>query len=133
ELRSAEPDRKAQLIAPKELLVTGDDRLLQVVMHNLLANAWKFSRGRTEAVIELGVQPAGKGATYFVRDNGVGFDPDHARQLFRPFHRLMPDEFEGTGIGLATVRRIIERHGGTVRADGVHDGGATMSFTLGPE
>lgn len=132
ELQLAEPDRKARLIAPKELLVAGDDRLLQLVMHNLLANAWKFTRGKHEAVIELGVAGRGKRASYFVRDNGVGFDPEYAGQLFRPFHRLMPDAFEGNGIGLATVRRIIERHGGTVRADGVPGEGATISFKLDP-
>lgn len=132
ELQIAEPDRKARLIAPKELLVAGDDRLLQLVMHNLLTNAWKFTRGEHEAVIEVGVAGRGKRASYFVRDNGVGFDPEYARQLFRPFHRLMPDAFEGNGIGLATVRRIIERHGGTVRADGVAGAGATISFSLDP-
>lgn len=131
DLRTMEPDRKVRLIAPAELVVTADKRLLQAVIQNLVSNAWKFTRERDEAVIELGVSERDGVPTYFVRDNGIGFDPEHARQLFRPFHRLMPERFEGTGIGLATVRRIIERHGGTVRADGVPGQGATISFTLG--
>jgi len=130
ELSRAEPGRCARLVAPARILATGDDTLLRLVIHNLMANAWKFTRDRDAAVIEVGTHVQGGEAIYFVRDNGIGFEPEHARQLFRPFHRLRPDEFEGTGIGLATVRRIIERHGGKVSAEGTPGDGATISFSL---
>jgi light-regulated signal transduction histidine kinase (bacteriophytochrome) len=99
-------------------------------MHNLIANAWKFTRDREVTVIEVGTDARDDELTYFVRDNGIGFEPEHARQLFRPFHRLRPDEFDGTGIGLATVRRIIERHGGKTWAEGAPGEGATIFFSL---
>lgn len=130
DLSRAEPGRCARLVAPDRILATGDDRLLRLVIHNLIANAWKFTRDRDAAVIEVGTHMQGGETIYFVRDNGIGFEAEHARQLFRPFHRLRPDEFEGTGIGLATVRRIIERHGGKVSAEGTPGEGATISFSL---
>ena len=111
--------------------VTGDAATLQQVLTNLLSNAVKFTRTREQAVIEIGAQAGDEGWTVWVRDNGVGFDPAYTGKLFGPFQRLhLHSEFEGTGIGLATVRRIILRHGGRVRADSVPGEGATFSFTL---
>ncbi len=96
-----------------------------------MTNAWKFTRSRPEAVIELG---RNADHTFFVRDNGVGFDPSYAAKMFRPFQRLHhPKEFEGTGIGLATVQKILERHGGKAWAEGEPDRGATIYFTTGAE
>ena len=130
ELARVEPGRCARLSAPERILANGDKTLLRLVIHNLIANAWKFTRDRAETVIEVGTRARDGELIYFVRDNGIGFEPEHARQLFRPFHRLRPEEFEGTGIGLATVRRIIERHGGKAWAEGTPGEGATISFSL---
>jgi signal transduction histidine kinase len=112
--------------------VLADHTLLRTVWMNLLSNAIKFTAQRATARIEIGAQPAGAGETaLYVRDNGVGFESQYADQLFGVFQRLhRDDEFAGTGIGLATVRRIIERHGGRVWADGRVDAGATVYFTL---
>ena len=132
DLRRFERDRQVAVIIADDLLAYGDPRLITVVLQNLLGNAWKFTRGRIPAEIVLGGAAQGDGRrAFYVRDNGVGFDPSHADQLFRPFHRLHADAgFEGTGIGLATVRRIVERHGGTVWAEGASGSGATFWFTL---
>jgi hypothetical protein len=101
------------------------------MFENLLGNAWKFTAPRDTTKIELGVSQGEARRVYFVRDNGVGFDTSHADRLFKPFQRLHPtSEFAGTGIGLATVHRIITRHGGRVWADGAPDQGATVYFTL---
>ncbi|GGO39389.1 sensor histidine kinase [Deinococcus humi] len=111
--------------------VTGDAATLQQVIVNLLNNAVKFTRPREQAVIEIGAQAGDEEWTVWVRDNGVGFDPAYTGKLFGPFQRLhLHSEFEGTGIGLATVRRIILRHGGRTWAEGVPGEGATFSFTL---
>ena len=113
------------------ITVDGDPHLLRVVLENLLGNAWKYTGTRQEAVVEFGqVEIAGKPAC-FVRDNGVGFDMEHAAKLFSPFQRLPgTDEFEGHGIGLAMVERIIQRHGGRVWAEGRKGEGATFFFTV---
>lgn len=132
ELEVADPDRRVRLVAPEKLMVIGDDRLLAIVVHNLISNAWKFSRGRADAIIEIGTRARERKTIVFVKDDGIGFEPDYAVQLFRPFHRLRPEEFEGTGIGLATVRRIIERHGGEVWAEAAPGHGATIFLTLDP-
>lgn len=117
-------------------VASGDDSLLRLVWQNLLANAVKYSSGRTPPKIEIGVLPgaAGSEMVYFVRDNGVGFDMAHSGKLFGLFQRLHGvDQFPGTGVGLANVRRIVERHGGRVWAESVPDHGATFFFTLGSE
>jgi light-regulated signal transduction histidine kinase (bacteriophytochrome) len=111
-----------------------DPGLLRRVFANLIGNAVKFSRDREPAVIEIGRTETAGDATYFVRDNGVGFDMAHAGQMFGVFQRLhLQEEFEGTGIGLAIVERIVRRHEGRVWAEATPDQGATFFFTLGTE
>jgi signal transduction histidine kinase len=113
----------------------GDPRLLRQVLDNLLSNAWKFSAHQTEGEITMGVEPDAEGKpVFFVRDNGAGFDMAHAGKLFGAFQRLHSvTDFPGTGIGLATVQRIIKRHGGRIWADSAPGRGATFYFTLGRE
>ena len=105
------------------------------MLENLLENAWKFTAHRDGATIEFAATSAGDAPVCcYVRDNGAGFDPAYAGKLFQPFQRLhSASEFPGSGIGLASVRRIIERHGGRTWAEGTVDGGATIYFTLNPE
>ena len=112
--------------------VRADRALLRMVLVNLISNAVKFTGARAEAKIEIGCAPNGIGETViFIRDNGAGFDPKYAGKLFGAFQRLhRQDEFEGTGIGLANVQRIVHRHGGRAWAEGVVDGGATFYFSI---
>lgn len=131
QLRRAQPDRRIEIVIAAGMVVDGDARLLRIALENLLGNAWKFTGRSAEPRIELGVTSGGDSA-YFVRDNGAGFDMAYASKLFGAFQRLhSADEFEGTGIGLATVQRIINRHGGRIWAIGEVDRGATFCFTLG--
>jgi two-component system, sensor histidine kinase and response regulator len=131
-LQEGAPERPVELKIRPGLVVTGDGQLLRIALENLLENAWKFTGRQPEPRIEFGVtHPAGE-PTYFVRDNGAGFDMTYAARLFGPFQRLHPQhEFPGSGIGLATVQRIIHRHGGRVWAEGLIGQGATFHFTLG--
>jgi two-component system, NtrC family, sensor kinase len=127
--RSA-PDRAVEIVVSENLVAMGDERLLTIVFENLLGNAWKFTGRRPKARIEVGAIGE-DGHTYFVRDNGVGFDMAYASKLFGMFQRLhSATEFEGTGIGLATVHRVVRRHGGKIWAESVIEHGATFFFTL---
>jgi PAS domain S-box-containing protein len=127
------PERRVKTSVVSGLIVQGDARLLRIVLENLLLNAWKFTSKRPDAEIRFGVSQTEHGLAYYVSDNGVGFDMAYANKLFGAFQRLHTlNEFEGTGIGLATVQRIIHRHGGMVWADGVLNEGATFYFTLHP-
>jgi PAS domain S-box-containing protein len=132
QLRTRDPSRQVQMTVQDGVRATADRALIRSALENLLENAWKFTAGRDGAAIEFGTTPAGDAALCcYVRDNGAGFDPAYAGKLFQPFQRLHDaTEFPGTGIGLASVRRIIERHGGRTWAEGAVDGGATIYFTL---
>ena len=130
-LRFAYPERTVQTVVAPGVTVFGDERLLSLVLENLLDNAWKFTKNREAARIEFGAEPGGEGIACFVKDNGAGFDMTYASKLFQPFQRLHKlDEFPGTGIGLATVKRIIERHGGRVWIEGAMDHGTTAHFVI---
>jgi len=130
DLRGASPDRAATVDIEAGLGAWGDRRLLNVVLLNLIGNAWKFTSRRPEPRIQIGRRP-GSPPTFFVRDNGAGFDMSYAANLFAPFQRLhRAEEFEGTGIGLATVQRIIARHGGSIWAESAIGEGATFFFSL---
>lgn len=130
-LRQQEPERNVQLVAPEALVTEGDARLLRVVMDNLLGNAWKFTGGRADATIEMGLQNNDGEPVYYVRDNGAGFDMAYADKLFGAFQRLHDShEFPGIGIGLATVQRVIHKHGGRIWAESAPDQGAAFYFTL---
>ena len=130
-LRQVEPGRDVDCVVASGLTAHADAGLMRIVLENLIGNAQKFSAGRSGTKIEFGSVTAESGPVYFVRDNGVGFDAAYADKLFAPFQRLhAQNEFTGTGIGLATVRRIIARHGGKVWAEGVVNQGATIHFTL---
>ena len=132
DLREREPQRQAQVHIQDGLNAHGDPRLLLAVLQNLLGNAWKFTSRQGQARIELGSQPdPGGDPIFFVKDNGAGFDMAFAHKLFGTFERLhSPGDFSGTGIGLATVKRVIERHGGRVWAESKLNEGATFYFTL---
>jgi signal transduction histidine kinase len=133
DLRANDPQRKVTVQVEPSLMVEADAGLLRIVLENLLRNAWKFTRNNPEAQIQVGARadPAGGPLAFFVRDNGVGFDLGTARRLFQPFQRLHSGAaFEGTGIGLAIVRRIIERHGGRVWPESAVGQGACFLFTL---
>jgi len=132
-LAMAQPERKVEIFVAPKCLVNADPGLMQVVLQNLLRNAWKFT-GRTDHPrIEFGCSQQGMVTVFYVRDNGAGFDQRYADKLFKPFQRLhATSDFPGTGIGLATVEKIIRRHGGEVWAEGVIEKGATFYFTLEP-
>ncbi len=135
ELKQKDPDRLVDWVIAEGLTVEGDARLLRVALENLLGNAWKFTAKHPRARIEFGALPQSNGArTYFVRDDGAGFDMARATQLFAPFKRLHDQsQFRGTGVGLATVQRVIQRHRGKIWAEGAVNQGATFCFTLSGE
>lgn len=132
DIQTNDPSRRnVEWIIPKTLPAFGDARLLRTALENLLGNAWKFCASRERARIEVGSEEQPEGTVYFVRDDGAGFDMAYQDKLFHAFQRLHTTaEFPGTGIGLATVHRIIQRHGGRIWADGKVDQGATFYFTL---
>ena len=132
DLGRTHPERNVRFTIAEGLTVQGDPGLLRSVMENLLGNAWKFTSMREQAHIEFGAAPQSDGKrAYFVRDNGIGFNMAHATKLFGVFERLHPEKpFPGTGIGLATVQRIVQRHGGRAWAEASENRGATFYFTL---
>jgi signal transduction histidine kinase len=129
--RAISSEREVNVEVRQGLSARADARLVRVAIHNLLENAFKFTRARTAAHIEVGTRLMDGRPAFFVADNGIGFDMRHADRLFGSFERLHDDRtYEGTGIGLATVRRIVERHGGTIWAESTPDRGTTFYFTL---
>ena len=132
QLQRQEPGRHVRFTIQQPALATADPTLVRAALQNLLDNAWKFTSARDDAAIEFGMTPDGtSGSCFFVRDNGAGFDAADAGKLFKPFQRLhSASEFPGTGIGLASVRQIVERHGGRTWAEGASGAGATFYFTL---
>ena len=131
ELARSEPGRQVAFQLQEGLEADADPRLTRVILENLLGNAWKFTRRTAEARIALGVEPHDAGTCFFVRDNGAGFDPAYATHLFGPFQRLhSAAEYPGSGVGLATVQRIVERHGGRIWAEARPGQGATFYWTI---
>jgi light-regulated signal transduction histidine kinase (bacteriophytochrome) len=133
DLRQGTPERRAEFLIQPNIRTFGDARLLEIAMKNLLRNAWKFTRMRETTCIEFGARELAADQACFVRDNGIGFDMCNAERMFQAFQRLHNSaEYPGHGIGLTTVQRIINRHGGRIWAEGEVDKGATFYFTLKP-
>ena len=131
ELKASDPQRSVEVLVAPNLFALADRRLVTILLKNLIRNAWKFTAKAASARIEFGAENNGGSIAFFVRDNGVGFDMANAAKIFKPFQRLHPDkEFPGSGIGLATVKRIIDKHGGKVWAESKPQKGATFFFTL---
>lgn len=130
QLREQEPERQVDITLTENMSATGDEHLLRIVLENLLGNAWKYTNKIKHAQIEFGVKQQDGQPVFYVKDNGAGFDMQYANKVFDAFQRLHGAEFEGTGIGLATVQRCIRRLGGTIWAEAEVDGGATFFFTL---
>jgi light-regulated signal transduction histidine kinase (bacteriophytochrome) len=132
ELRLQQIDRQVEWVITPGLVAWCDSQLMRILLENLLGNAWKYSSCAEHARIEFGGSESDGRQAFFVRDNGAGFSMTEVGRLFKPFQRLhCSNDIPGTGIGLATVQRIVERHGGRVWGEGTVDGGATFSFTLG--
>ena len=132
ELQKHNPERQVKVTIQPGMTAKGDRSLLQIVLENLLGNAWKYTGGVDSAVIEFGTETVDNETVYFIQDNGIGFDMQYANKLFTPFQRLHSSgEFPGTGIGLATVARIIERHNGRIWAEAAPNQGARFRFVLG--
>ncbi len=130
-LREMNPDREIEFAINPGLTALGDETLLEVALTNLMGNAVKFTGPRPQALVEVGAGRSGAETVFYVRDNGVGFDMSHAGILFKPFQRLhRTSQFPGDGIGLATVQRVVQRHGGRIWAEAEPDRGATFYFTL---
>jgi light-regulated signal transduction histidine kinase (bacteriophytochrome) len=134
-LQQADPDRHVRLMVAESIVVSADRNLLLIVLENLLGNAWKFTSKSKEATIEVGLhRDRGNPPVCIVRDNGAGFDPQGSGDLFAAFQRFhRQEEFPGTGVGLATVKRIIDRHGGRIWAESTPGRGATFYFTVGSD
>jgi light-regulated signal transduction histidine kinase (bacteriophytochrome) len=131
ECRRREPDRRVECVVADRIVAHGDPRLLQLVLENLIGNAWKFTSRTEQASIEFSTSDGDGQTVYVVRDNGAGFDMTYAQKLFGAFQRLhAASDFPGTGVGLATVQRIIRRHGGWISAEGAPGKGATFKFAL---
>jgi light-regulated signal transduction histidine kinase (bacteriophytochrome) len=131
ELTMADKSRDVRFHVTPGIVVSGDPGLFRLLMENLIRNAWKFTANRQGALIEFGVMQKEGKAVYFIRDNGVGFDGKEADRLFKPYQRLHSQrEFKGSGIGLAITKRIVNRHGGEIWAEGEKDKGATFYFQL---
>ena len=131
DLQQIQPKRRVEFFIETELNIDGDERLLRIMLENLLGNAWKFTRKQDHAKIEFGVTEIDRGTAFYIRDNGVGFNMEYANKIFNVFQRLhSSSEFEGSGIGLATVQRIVRMHGGRVWAESKKGAGATFYFTL---
>jgi light-regulated signal transduction histidine kinase (bacteriophytochrome) len=130
-LRSANPARKVEAVIAPGLECHGDERLLRIALENLIGNAWKFTARKESARIEVGATQQDGAQVFFVRDNGAGFDRSLAHKLFRAFERLHhTSQFEGLGVGLSTVHRVIEKHAGRIWAEGEEGQGATFYFTV---
>jgi len=130
----SEPERQVTFQISDGVVCCGDPDLLRIVLENLLGNAWKYTREQAHTIIEFGTLSEGERKTYFIRDNGAGFDMSIAENLFIPFQRLHDSaRFEGHGIGLATVKRAIDRHNGEIWAESSEGSGATFYFTLGDD
>ena len=131
-LREATPAKNVEMVIAEELRAVVDPNLMKIALTNLFHNAWKFTSKIEKARIEFGAMKQDAKTVYFIKDNGVGFDPANVEKMFRPFQRLHTEkEFEGAGIGLAIVERIIRRHKGKIWAEGEVGKGATIYFTLG--
>ena len=129
QLREQNPERQVEFVASEDTLAYADPELINLALENIISNAWKYTKKSTEAKIEFGKSALAN--TYCVRDNGIGFDLNEAKELFAPFKRLSnSQEFEGTGIGLATVKRIIDRHQGKIWFEAEPKAGAAFFFTL---
>jgi len=130
-LREAEPRREVRFVVADGAVATGDRAMLRIVMENLLGNAWKFTGRHERATIEFGITDEKGSKAYFVRDDGAGFDMAFAGRLFGAFQRLHAGkEFEGNGVGLAVVQRILHRHRGSIHAEAAIEKGATFTFKL---
>ena len=128
--KEQQPERETEILIERNIAAEGDKQLLQIVLENLIGNAWKYSHKNPKAQIQFGITHHSDRNVYFVKDNGAGFNMDYANKLFGVFQRLHGNEYEGTGIGLATVKRIIERHGGDIWAQSKENIGSTFYFTL---
>ena len=130
-LTDTHPERRVQAIVQPGMTANADPRLIQIVLENLLGNAWKFTARNDAARIEIGATELNGATIYHVRDNGAGFSMEYAHKLFAPFQRLHGhDEFEGTGIGLSIVQRIVSKHGGRIWTESASGKGAAFYFTL---
>ena len=132
QLQENEPHRLAKFLIKEQMIIEGDEGLLQIVLENLIGNSWKYSSKKAETIIEFNVIIEAEKPVYFIKDNGAGFEMEKADKLFTPFQRLhSSQEFEGTGVGLTTVHNIIQRHGGNIWAESTPGEGAIFWFTIG--